>query len=245
MLPILIDEKIHYSITKMIDSVSYTSNTMGTMWVTRSFEPPPPPRCTVYGTHISTLLPSHTAFFSYGCGIYPWYSCSPCPGVCIPHVDLYGAYFFVFACFFVSTSNYKIRIQQKPGLLRGRCHPPMLASSNAGRLLGQAHAMYTLLFEYTPALFLIGPLVGECGWSACSAEVGRKVLQYIYVIATHLLYEFRYNIEYLRTLGTTVLVWDKLYDILPGRCHVEESCEALLARLVATMRTLHLICFSF
>ena len=112
----------------------------------------------------------------------------------------------------------------------------MLASSNAGRLLGQAHTVFTLLFEYTPALFLIGHPVRECGWSACSREVAHKVLRYSYVTMTHVLHEFRYNVEYLRTLGTTLLVWDKWYDNLPGRCHAEESCEALLARLVAAMR---------
>ena len=42
----------------------------------------------------------------------------------------------MFACFFVSASKYEFRIQQKLGLLRGRCEPPMLASSNASRLLG-------------------------------------------------------------------------------------------------------------
>ena len=62
------------------------------------------------------------------------------------------------------------------------------------------------------------------------------MLRYSYVTRTNLLYELRYNIEYLRTLGTTLLVWDKWYDNLPGRWHVEESCESLLASLVATMR---------
>ena len=41
----------------------------------------------------------------------------------------------MFACFFVSASKNKISIQQKLGLLHGRCEPPMLASSNGGRLL--------------------------------------------------------------------------------------------------------------
>ena len=42
----------------------------------------------------------------------------------------------MFACLFISASKYKIRIQQNLGLLCGRCHPPMLASSNASQLLG-------------------------------------------------------------------------------------------------------------
>ena len=91
--------------------------------------------------------------------------------------------------------------------------------------------MYTLLFEYTPALFLIRHLVRECGWFACSRDVTHKVLRYCYVTLTHLLYDFRYNVEYLQTLETTLRTWDKWYDSLPWRCHVEESCKALLARL--------------
>ena len=66
----------------------------------------------------------------------------------------------MFACLFVSASKSKIQIQQNLVLLRGRCHPPMLASLNAGRLLGQCTR---LLFGSTPALFLIGHLVRECG----------------------------------------------------------------------------------
>ena len=118
----------------------------------------------------------------------------------------------MFACLILSHSKYTIRIQQKLVLLRGKCHPPMLASSNAGRLLGQAHAMYILLFEYTLALFLIAHLVRESGWSACSGQVVHTVLRHCYESLIHLLYEFRYSVEYLWTLGTTLLVWDKWYD---------------------------------
>ena len=57
----------------------------------------------------------------------------------------------------------------------------MLASSNAGRLHGEARTLCTLLFEYTPALFLIGHLVRECHKSACLGEVAHKVLRYYYV----------------------------------------------------------------
>ena len=54
----------------------------------------------------------------------------------------------MFACLFFSASKYDIRIHRKLGLLRGRCHLPILASSDAGRLLRQAHAVYALLFEF-------------------------------------------------------------------------------------------------
>ena len=62
------------------------------------------------------------------------------------------------------------------------------------------------------------------------------MLCYCYVTLPHLMSELRYNIEYLRTLGTALLVWDKWYDNLRALCHAQESCEVLLARLVATMR---------
>ena len=79
------------------------------------------------------------------------------------------------------------------------------------------------------------------------------MVRYCYVTLTHLLYDFSYNVESLQTLGTTLLVWDKWYCNLPGRCHVEESCETLLPRLVApcvpihnaSTWTLHVICSSF
>ena len=129
----------------------------------------------------------------------------------------------------------------------------MLASWSAGLLLGQAHVVYTLLFEYTPALLLIGGFVRECGRSTCSGEVAHKLLHYCYVIVTHLLYEFRYNIAYLRTIGTTLVVWDKWYDNLPRRCHVVGSCEHCWQRLLvpcapipnASGWAVHVICSSF
>ena len=39
----------------------------------------------------------------------------------------------------------------------------------------------------------------------------------------------------LRSVGVALFLWDNWYDKVAGRFHVEESCEALLARLVAIM----------
>ena len=158
-----------------------------------------------------------------------------CPGIQATYVPVYVLPKLIFmgcmfACLFVCASKYKIRIQPKLGLLRGRCHPPMLASLNACRLLNEAEAVYTLVFEYAPVLFLIGYHLRKCGWSARSRDVAHKVLPHCYIILTHVLYEFRNNVEYLRTVGTTMLVWDKWCDNLTGRC------EAFMARFVATMR---------
>ena len=96
--------------------------------------------------------------------------------------------------------------------------------------------MYSILFECTPALFLIEYLVHECGWCAYSGQVAHKVFRYSHVVVTYPLYEFHYNVQYLRTLGNAMMVSDKRHDDLTGQCHVEENCEALLARLVASMR---------
>ena len=125
---------------------------------------------------------------------------------------------FMFASFFVCASKYKRRIQPKMGLRRGRCHPPTLASSDAGWLLGRPHAVSTLHFEYAPAQILIRHVVCECGGSTSSAEVAHKVLQYCYITLMHLLYVLRYNVEYLWTVGTTLLVLDKWYEKLLERC---------------------------
>ena len=84
-----------------------------------------------------------------------------------------------FAWLFVSAAKYKIQIHQKLGLLHGSWDPPILASSNAGRLLHLAQAVCTRLFEHTPCPFLIGYLARECGSSSCSGEVAHKVLQLV------------------------------------------------------------------
>ena len=227
VLPVLVDEKIHYSIMKMLYSSSYHEYDIGHK-LCRT-----PPVFGIWHPYKYTVTVTYRLFFplmvAFSNGVVP----VGAPVYAFPKLIFMER---MFACLFVTAAKYKVRIQQKLTLLRARCHPPLVVSSPAGRLLGQAHALYVLLFEYTPALFLIGHLVRECGWSACSGEVAHKVLRYCFVALSHLLYEFRYNVEYLRTVGTALLVWGRWYDILPGRCHVEESCEALLARLVASMR---------
>ena len=72
------------------------------------------------------------------------FSVADVPVYAFPNVIVMG---HMFACLFVSAAKYKIRIHQKVGLLCGRFHLPMLVSSSAGRLLGDAHTVYSLLFE--------------------------------------------------------------------------------------------------
>ena len=170
VLPILIDEKIHCSIMKMKYGVSYHEYNVG-----HKFCQPPPPGVRYMAPiqvhrycHIPPSPPPLMVAFSHHI------QAADVPVYAFPKPIFMEC---MFASLFVCASKYKANIQQKLVLQGGRCHPPMVASSNAGRLLGHTHTVYTLLFEYT-ALFLIGHPVRECSYSTCSGEVAHKVLQY-------------------------------------------------------------------
>ena len=78
------------------------------------------------------------------------------------------------------------------------------------------------------------------------------MLRYSYVTLTHLLYEFRYNVEYLRTLGTTGYGTSGMTTYMGDvtlRKVVRHCWQGLLLPCApihnASRWTLHVICSSF
>ena len=64
----------------------------------------------------------------------------------------------------------------------------------------------------------------------------RKVLMQCLVLHIHVLRDWECKSEYTRTLAVALLGWQPYYSGLPGCCFVEETCEALLSRMVARRR---------
>ena len=97
----------------------------------------------------------------------------------------------------------------------------------------------TLVDYYCPALLVIGTGVRSCTWEGRTPDggkVAKEVLQQCLVLLIHLFNDNAAKVEYVRTLSTALLAWQKWMDKLPGCCFVEESCEALLSRMAARCR---------
>ena len=98
-----------------------------------------------------------------------------------------------------------------------------------------------LLDYYVPALFVLGHDVRELTWQGraggtVKGNVARRVLQRSLLLQVHLLQDWECRAEYSRTLSIALLQWQPWMSSLPGCCFVEESCEALLSRMVGRCR---------
>ena len=92
---------------------------------------------------------------------------------------------------------------------------------------------------YCPMLLIIGSSVRSCTWDGRKqggGKVAKEALQHCLVVLIHLFGSNAAKVEYVRTLSTALLAWQKWMDKLPGCCFVEESCEALLSRMAARCR---------
>ena len=98
-----------------------------------------------------------------------------------------------------------------------------------------------LLTFYVPALFIIGLGVRDLTWDggltgSVKGDKARVVLLQSLSLMVHLLQDWGCRSEYTKTLSVALLQWQPWMDTLPGCCFVEESCEALLSRMVGRMR---------
>jgi hypothetical protein len=92
-----------------------------------------------------------------------------------------------------------------------------------------------------PALFVLGHDVRRLTWEGgvtgtVKGDVARTVLQRSLALQVHLLGDWECRAEYTRTLSVALLQWQPWMTTLPGCCFVEESCEALLSRMVGRCR---------
>ena len=88
---------------------------------------------------------------------------------------------------------------------------------------------------------MLGHDVRELTWEGgvggtVKGDVARRILQRSLGLQVHLLQDWECRAEYTRTLSVALLQWQPWMSALPGCCFVEESCEALLSRMVGRCR---------
>ena len=107
----------------------------------------------------------------------------------------------------------------------------------APKVCGRLQALHNLLFQYVPALFLVGYLVRTSYWEGVEPNTGEQAyicLQYCYVILSSL---GGGRSLYCYNIALALLQWHNWHSHLPGSVHVEEALEAMLSRLSRTMRS--------
>ena len=104
------------------------------------------------------------------------------------------------------------------------------------------HGLDSLLFYYIPLVFSLGYKVRKLTWEGgldgtVKGDLAKEVLAGCLALHLQLLGDWECKAEYTRTLSVALLCWQPMYSTLPGCCFVEESCEAMLSRMVARCRS--------
>ena len=95
--------------------------------------------------------------------------------------------------------------------------------------------MKTLLFEYVPALFLLGTLVRDCNWGGGDSSPARKGVHYWLHILVQLTMGCEHPVEYVLRVLTAILMWCPWMTRSRAQGHSEEACEAVLSHLISSM----------
>ena len=97
-----------------------------------------------------------------------------------------------------------------------------------------------LITELCPAIFLIGHKVRTCTWEARalgSGTIAKECLMMCLNVMLRLSPPDARPLRYVRTVCVALLTWTPWHDTSPGVIHVEESCEAMLSKVVRTLST--------
>ena len=109
--------------------------------------------------------------------------------------------------------------------------------------LQQTEAMFNLLNDYVPSLFIWGMLVRDCNWcTGPRVQVPHPITQAQLLLNMFMLVLLRLfdgsegSHEYLRTLAVAKLLWVPWHGTTPPSTHSEDSCEAMLSRFAEKLR---------
>ena len=137
------------------------------------------------------------------------------------------------AALLLSAPDIRAQLRQKITQFEGRANQAALNTQDGLRILRglESHLNY-----YLPAIFVVGHLVRNCTWAGRADGTGivaTCVLQRCVGLLVDLAGPVAAKMDYVRTICCALLYNTEWHDDTPGAAHVEECCEALLAKLRA------------
>lgn len=220
VLPLLVDEKIHYQVAKMLYSKNYVH------YDVHAFLKNQPLVYGIWHPYKYAMTLTYRRFFPLFVALIH--------GSSLPDVRDQPSFPKVrylenlFAGLLIAAFTYKGSIAN---LVENLPVGPVPVTMRHKLVRG----LHSLLYEYVPAIFMLGFLVRESHW-ACrsggtSAEA-HKLLQWSLHILVHLTWGSEGSVEYVRTVVVALLMWSEWHSSTPGVANSEEAGEALLGRVV-------------
>ena len=137
------------------------------------------------------------------------------------------------AALLLAAPNIRAQLRQKITLFEGRANQALLNTQDGLRIL---RGLESLLYYYLAAIFVLGHLVRNCTWAGRADGTGvvaTCVLQRCLGLLVDLAGPAAAKMDSVRTICCALLYNTQWHDDTPGAGHVEECCEALLAKLRA------------
>jgi hypothetical protein len=141
----------------------------------------------------------------------------------------------VFACLLVCSVPLRDSIDER----RKSFQVSSRMTTARKRVFDQYDALYHLLYEYIPIVFILGYMVRQCNWDGMSPGSGHLaflITQYSLTTLIHLLVGNEGHSEYIKTLCMALMTWSDWHTQACGAMFSEEICEALLSRLVSNKK---------
>ena len=223
VLPLLVDENIHYRILKLLYGAK------NQRWNMRAYLRYVP---VVYGVwHAYKFVVTHT--FRVFWPILTYLR----KGLLRP-----GSTILSYPKLIVMEKTIAALMLASPRILRPYRRKSQAATAISGRDTAHANraavanAVLHLLSEWCPLLLYLGHVVRECKWSGENNGTGSRA-QEVLQLSLCLLRRLRRGpcdtvLKYERTIMCTLLYNSKWHQDLPGQAHSEEFGEGMLSKLV-------------
>ena len=223
VLPLLVDENIHYRILKFLYGAK------NQRWKMRAYLRYVP---VVYGVwHAYKVVVTHTFRVFWPVLTYIW------KGLLRP-----GSTILSYPKLIVMEKTIAALMLATPRILRVHRCKAQAATAISGRdtahanRAAMANAVLHLLSKWCPLLLNLGHLVRECNWSGESYGTGSRA-QEVLQLNLCLLRRLRRGpcdtvLKYERTIMCTLLYNSTWHQDLPGQVHSEEFGEGMLSKLV-------------
>ena len=137
------------------------------------------------------------------------------------------------AVLLLAAPDIRAQLRPKITLFLGRADQAAPNTQDGLRIL---RGLESLLIYYLPAIFVVAHLVRSCTWAGRangSLIVATCVLPRCVGLLGDLAALAAAKMDYVRTICCALLYNTQWHDDTPGAAHVEECCEALLAKLRA------------